>query len=201
MANMINAGLGTSVFAPVGVIFPLLGSTVYLNDVRHFTAAQRATALTLLCAISAGSGIVGGWLVSSVIRRGRRVGKARKAVMLACAIVMPFTGLGVIAPSGQTAVLLFAAGLAAHQAWMANLFTTPSDVFPKQAVGVTNGFGVCIGAVGGALFSGLIPGHVIPILGYVPVLLTMSCFYLIARMIVHTLMGNLEPIAGFEIRD
>jgi MFS transporter, ACS family, aldohexuronate transporter len=135
------------------------------------------------------------------MKRGWKVGRARKTVLLACAIIMPFTGLGVVAPSAKVAVLLFAIGLMAHQAWMANLFTTPSDVFPKQAVGVTNGFGVGVGAIGGALFSGLIPGHVIPILGYVPVLLTMSCFYLIAWLIVHKLMGNLEQISGFEIGD
>jgi ACS family hexuronate transporter-like MFS transporter len=94
------------------------------------------------------------------------------------------------------AVLSFGVSMAAHAAWMTNLFTTPADVFPKQAVGVANGLGVCIGALGGALFSGLIPGYVIPVAGYVPVLLTMSCFYLIAWMLFHRLMGNLEPIEG-----
>jgi MFS transporter, ACS family, aldohexuronate transporter len=181
--------------------FYLFWIPVYLNDVRHFTAAERATALTLLYAISAGGGLLGGAIAGSLMKRGWKVGRARKTVLLACAIIMPFTGLGVVAPSAKVAVLLFAIGLMAHQAWMANLFTTPSDVFPKEAVGVTNGFGVGVGAVGGALFSGLIPGHVIPILGYVPVLLTMSCFYLIAVLIVHKLMGNLEQIEGFEIGD
>ena len=115
--------------------------------------------------------------------------------MLTCAIIMPFSALGVLAPSAAAAVVLFGIGLGAHQAWMASLFTTPADVFPKQAVGVTNGFGVCMGALGGALFSGVIPGYVIPIVGYVPVLLIMSFFYLIAWGFLHKLMGNLEPIA------
>ena len=84
---------------------------------------------------------------------------------------------------------------------MASLFTTPADVFPKQAVGVTNGLGVCLGALGGAVFSGLIPGHVIPIVGYVPVLLIMSFFYLIAWGILHKLMGNLEPITLEKVPD
>ena len=181
--------------------FYLFWIPVYLNDVRHFTATQRATALTVIYAVSAVGGFLGGAISSLLINRGWAVGRSRKTVMLTCAILVPFAGLGVVAPSASAAVLLFALGLAAHQAWMANLFTTPADVFPKQAVGVTNGFGTGLGALGGALFSGLIPGHVIPILGYVPVLLTMSCFYLIAYLIVHKLMGNLEPIAGFETGD
>jgi sugar phosphate permease len=74
-------------------------------------------------------------------------------------------------------------------------------VFPKQAVGVANGFGLCIGALGGALISGLIPGYVIPLIGYIPVLLTMSCFYLIAWFLLHRLMGKMEPIEGFRIRN
>jgi ACS family hexuronate transporter-like MFS transporter len=77
---------------------------------------------------------------------------------------------------------------------MTNLFTTPADVFPSQAVGSANGFGVCLGGLGGALFSGIIPGMVIPHVGYVPVLLSMSCFYLLAWYIMHRMMGNLEMV-------
>jgi sugar phosphate permease len=77
---------------------------------------------------------------------------------------------------------------------MTNLFTTPADVFPKQAVGSANGLGVCLGGLGGALFSGLIPGYVIPVAGYIPVMLTMSCFYLIAWLFVDRLMGNMTAI-------
>jgi hypothetical protein len=42
--------------------------------------------------------------------------------------------------------------------------------------GSVNGFGVSLGAFDGAIFSGLIPGFVIPSMGYAPVLVTMSCF-------------------------
>jgi ACS family hexuronate transporter-like MFS transporter len=77
---------------------------------------------------------------------------------------------------------------------MTNLFIAPADVFPSQAVGSANGFGVCLGGLGGALFSGIIPGTVIPHGGYVPVLMGMSCFYIIAWIIIHRMMGNLEMV-------
>lgn len=175
--------------------FYLFWIPTYLNDVRHFTAPKRAAALTIIYAVSGAGALLGGVISSYLIRRGWHVGKARKTVMGICAVIMPFSAFGVVTESASMAVLLFSIGLAAHQAWMTNLFTTPADVFPKQAVGSANGVGICVGALGGALLSGLIPGYVIPIAGYVPVLMTMSCFYLIAWVLVHRLMGNLEPIA------
>jgi len=176
--------------------FYLFWIPVYLNDVRHFTASQRGTALAVIYAISGVGALLGGMISGSLINHGWGVGRSRKTVMLACAVIMPFAALGVLAESSVFAVLLFGIGMAAHAAWMTNLFTTPADVFPKQAVGVANGFGACVGALGGALFSGLIPGYVIPITGYVPVLLTMSCFYLIAWGLVHELMGDMAPIGA-----
>jgi ACS family hexuronate transporter-like MFS transporter len=174
--------------------FYLFWIPIYLNDVRHLTASERATALTVIYAISGVGALVGGAISGSLIKRGWNVGKARKTVMLVCACVMPLATLSVFSDNAAVTVLFFGIGLAAHAAWMTNLFTTTGDVFPRQAVGVANGFGVCAGAIGGALFSGLIPGYVIPIAGYIPVLVTMSCFYLIAWILVHKLMGDLKPI-------
>ena len=48
--------------------------------------------------------------------------------------------------------------------------------------------------MGGALFSGLIPGQFLATVGYAPILIGMSCFYLLAWVLVHVLMGNLEPV-------
>ena len=174
--------------------FYLVWLPTYFNDVRHFSPAERGAALTVVYAIS-GVGAVGGGAISSyLIRRGWTVGRARKTTMAVCAVLMPIGGLGVLATSDRTAILLFGLATAAHQAWMTNLFTSPADVFPPEAVGSTNGFGVSLGAFGGALFSGIIPGYLIPRLGYVPVFLTMHFFYLGAWWAVHKLMGNLEPV-------
>jgi ACS family hexuronate transporter-like MFS transporter len=174
--------------------FYLFWLPTYLNDVRHLTIEQRAEALTVIYAISGAGALIGGGISSYLIRRGWTVGQARKSTMLACAILMPVSALGTVVGSAKLAVLLFGFGTAVHQAWMTNLFTTPSDVFPQRAVGSANGIGVCLGGLGGALFSGLIPGYVLSWVGYMPVLLTMSFFYLIAWILVHTLMGDLSMI-------
>jgi ACS family hexuronate transporter-like MFS transporter len=174
--------------------FYLFWLPTYLNDVRHLTIEQRAVALTVIYTISGAGALIGGGVSSYMIRRGWTVGQARKSTMLVCAILMPVSALGTVVGSAKLAVLLFGFGTALHQAWMTNLFTTPSDVFPQRAVGSANGIGVCLGGLGGALFSGLIPGYVLSWTGYMPVLVTMSCFYLIAWVLVHKLMGDLSMI-------
>jgi len=174
--------------------FYLFWLPTYLTDFRGMTPGERATALTVVYAISGVGSLVGGAASSFLIRQGWDVGRARKTTMLACAIIMPFSALGMVVQNTQLAVLLFGLGTAAHQAWMSNVFTLPGDVFPKQAVGSVNGFGVFMGAMGGALFSGLIPGRLLPVLGYAPIMISMSCFYLIAWVLVHRLMGNLETV-------
>jgi MFS transporter, ACS family, aldohexuronate transporter len=179
--------------------FYLFWLPTYLSEVRHFTPSQRGTALTVVYAISGVGAVAGGVVSGAFIKQGWTVGKARKATMLFCALVMPVCGLGVIVPDARLAVLLFGLATAAHQAWMTNLFISPADVFPAEAVGSANGFGVCLGGLGGALFSGVIPGLVIPHIGFVPVLLTMSGFYIIAWLFVHTMMGNLEMVSIHEI--
>jgi ACS family hexuronate transporter-like MFS transporter len=175
--------------------FYLFWLPTYLTDVRRFTPGQRGRALMIVYSISAVGALLGGVVSSFLMKRGWTVGKARKMTMLFCAVVMPACTLGVVVQNAQFAVLLFGLATAAHQAWMTNLFIAPADVFPSQAVGSANGFGVCLGGLGGALFSGIIPGTVIPHVGYVPVLMGMSCFYIVAWFIIHRMMGNLEMVS------
>src|SRR3546814_15676999 len=55
--------------------------------------------------------------------------------------------------------LVIGLATAAHQAFSANLYTLPSDIFPRGAVGSVVGIGGTVGAVGGmgmAWFTGYI---------------------------------------------
>ena len=51
-----------------------------------------------------------------------------------------------------SAVLLIGLAGAAHQAWSANLYSTASDMFPKNAVASLIGIGSAAGSVGGMIF-------------------------------------------------
>src|SRR5262245_4366062 len=135
----------------------------------------------------------GGWLSSTLIRRGWSLNAARKTAMLICACaVVPI----VLAPrvTGEwTAVALIGLAAAAHQGWSANLFTLASDLFPKPAVGSVVGIGGTAGAIGGMLIAKL-TASVLQVSGsYVPVFLIAAFAYLVALAIIQLLAPQLRP--------
>jgi MFS transporter, ACS family, aldohexuronate transporter len=137
--------------------------------------------------------IGGGWLSSSLIRRGWSVNAARKTAMLAAALAVVPMVFAAQASNLWVAVALISVAAAAHQAWSCNVFTLVSDMFPKQAVGSLVGFGGMAGAVGGMLIAKL-TGAILQWTGsYVPVFLIAGSAYLIALAIVHLLAPRLEP--------
>lgn len=95
--------------------------------------------------------IAGGWVTGYLTKQGWTVTRARKTGMLIFALcVVPV--LVVTRVGDWTAVFLIAFAGAAHQAWMANLYTTVSDMFPKKAIGAIIGIGGLAGAVSGVYF-------------------------------------------------
>ena len=138
--------------------------------------------------------ISGGWFSSQLTKRGWPVIKARKAVIL----VIAFLELSVLLIQFSTdvwvAVGLISFAVALHQAWATNVFTLPSDMFPKQAVSSIVGIGGMAGAVGGILFPILI-GSLLDTYkaagnlagGYNIIFTICGCTYLIAWLIIHLL--------------
>jgi ACS family hexuronate transporter-like MFS transporter len=139
--------------------------------------------------------IGGGWLSSSLIKRGWPVNRARKTAMLACALCVVPIVFASRATSLWTAVALVSLAAAAHQGWSANLFTTVSDMFPRRAVGSVTGIGGMAGAVGGMLIA-LVVGEVLQRTGsYVPIFAMAGSAYLLALLIIHLLAPDLRPVA------
>ncbi|HTM23620.1 MAG TPA: MFS transporter [Vicinamibacterales bacterium] len=137
--------------------------------------------------------IGGGWLSSSLLRRGWSVNRARKTAMLVCALAVVPVAFAAKAPHEWVAVLLVALAAAAHQGWSANVFTLASDMFPRQAVGSVVGFAGMWGAVGGMLIA-KITGYVLQSTGsYVVVFLIAASAYLVAFVIVQILVPRLDP--------
>jgi ACS family hexuronate transporter-like MFS transporter len=166
----------------------------YLYDVRKFKLLEVGWALPVVYLMADFGSVGGGWLSGFLMRRGWRHSTARKTAMGVCAGLMPIAAMSVLAPSPILAIALVSIATAAHQGWSANLFTTTSDVFPKEAVASVAGIGGCLGGLGGVLFSSLLPGYVVSHFGYTPVFLGMGLFHLTALLIVHKLLGRMEPI-------
>ena len=73
--------------------------------------------------------------------------------MLICAIcVMPII-FASRATSVWSAVALIGLAATAHQTWAANMFTLPSDMFPKKAIGSVMGISGMAGSLGSMIFS------------------------------------------------
>jgi len=174
--------------------FYLVWLPPYLYDVRKFNLTEVAWALPVFYLMADVGSVGGGWLSGFLMRRGWPNYKARKAAMGICAGLMPVAALSVLTPNSALAIALISIATASHQGWSANLFTTTSDVFPRQAVASVTGIGGWAGGVGSVLFSALLPGYVVAHFGYTPVFLGMGLFHLTAFVIVHKLMGRMQPV-------
>jgi len=137
--------------------------------------------------------IGGGWLSSRLIKNGNTVNLSRKTAMLICALCVIPVVLVTQLSNMWYAVLLVGLAAAAHQGWSANLFTTASDMFPKQAVGSIVGLGGMAGALGAMLIL-KITGYVLTQTGSFTLLFIIAgSAYVIALAIIHVLVPRLEP--------
>jgi len=135
--------------------------------------------------------VIGGWASSRMIKSGRTVNFARKTTMLACAIFVTPIFFAQYVDNLWLAVLIIGTAGAAHQAFSANLYTLPSDLFPRSAVGSVIGIGGTVGAVGGMIFS-LYIGQILDRVGtYTPIFIVAGCAYFVALAAVHFLSPHL----------
>jgi len=116
--------------------------------------------VTVYMVSSVGS-VFGGALSGWRMKQGHSVNAGRKFALLLCALlVVPIVfvpHLGMLFPSNAwPATLVIALAAAAHQGWSANLFSTPTDMFPSTAVSTVVGIGGAFGAVGGAAFTWIV---------------------------------------------
>jgi ACS family hexuronate transporter-like MFS transporter len=166
----------------------------YFSETFNLELSGLALPLVVIYVAADVGSIVGGWISSAFIKRGRSVNFARKAAMLICALgVVPMVLAGWIGNLWGTVALISLAA-AAHQGWSANLYTLASDTFPKQAVGSVVGIGGMAGAVGNMIAAAAI-GYILQVTAnnYTPLLMICSFAYLGALVVVHLLVPRLEP--------
>jgi ACS family hexuronate transporter-like MFS transporter len=166
----------------------------FLNRTYNVDLSNLGLPLVVIYQASMVGSIGGGWMSSAMIERGWTVNRARKTAMLICAVAV--TSAIFIGQTGGNlwlAVTLVSIAAAAHQGWSANIFSLPSDVFPQSAVGSVVGLGGMGGAIGGLLVS--------PAIGYWldwskgaygPLFVVAGTLYLIALLIIHLLVPNLQ---------
>lgn len=165
----------------------------YLHKQQGLNLSNFGPPLVAIYLIADVGSVAGGWLSSTMLRRGATINTARKTAMLVCALcVVPIIFASQTA-NLWVAVLLIGLAAAAHQGWSANLYTIASDTFPRCAIGSVVGIGGMAGAVGGMLIS-LVVGKILETTGsYVPIFIIAASAYLLALLVIHLLAPRLEP--------
>jgi MFS transporter, ACS family, hexuronate transporter len=163
-------------------------------DARYgIKLSQIAAPLIVIYLLADVGSVFGGWLSGALIGRGWSVNGARKTTMLVAALVIVPTMFAPRASNMWVAVTIVGIAAAAHQWWSANIFTLPSDLLPRFAVGSVVGIGGFFGAIGGVLFQRA-TGWVLGRNGsnYTPVFLVCGLAYVTALLIIHLLAPRLE---------
>jgi MFS transporter, ACS family, hexuronate transporter len=150
--------------------------------------------LVVVYTVSDVGSVAGGWLSSMLIRQGASVNKARKLTMLLASLLALPVMFAMYADNLWAAVAIVGAVTAGHQAFSANLYTFPSDVFPRRAVASVVGIGGTAGAIGGMMMAKY-AGWVLDGIGsYTPIFIVAAAVYLAALAIIHWLSPRMEPI-------
>ena len=178
--------------------FFLFWLPAFLKDQYHITGYTMAIPLTVLYSMTMVGSIGGGWFPVYFIKKGFPVYTARMKAMLSIAVIplvvllaQPFGHISYWVP-----VILIGIGASAHQAWSANLYTTVSDMFPKNTIASVIGIGGMAGGIGGVLvtkISGALFDHY-KALGHIETGYTiMFTFCAVAYLIAWLTMKTLVP--------
>lgn len=171
---------------------------LYLNKVHGFDLKQIGLfAWVPFVAADAGS-LFGGWLSGFLIGRGWSVNAARKAVIGFAALLMPAGIVAAYTPDAMIALALIGVVLFGFQAWINNVQTLPSDIFPKTAVGSVAGLGGTGAGIGSMIFI-FSTGWVVDNFSYTPVLVVAGLLAPAGTIALFLLTGEMKKAAAGEV--
>lgn len=169
----------------------------FLNDNYGLNLNQVKYPLIVIYTAATIGSIAGGWLSGFRMKHGHTVNSGRKFALLVCALavtpILLVPHMQTISPhNAWPAIGLFCLATAAHQGWSANLFSTPTDMFPSTSVSTVVGIGGTAGAAGGAVFTWIV-SHFFSL--HPMVIFTLAAFvYVISLVIFQLLVPRLgEP--------
>lgn len=125
----------------------------YLERERGQNPLKSAGLVALIYLGSSVGSIAGGWLSSTLLKRGWPVGRARMTAMGLAAACMPGAILAYTSDSFALCIALITLATACHQAWSANLLTSATDLFPTRVSGAVIGLGATAGGIGGMFIA------------------------------------------------
>lgn len=165
----------------------------YIQTTFHLSLSQSKMPVMLAYAISIIGSIGGGQISSSLIAHGKTPNVGRKTAMLICVLcIAPIFAVPFVHQLWVVVALLGLA-TAGHQGWSANVFTLPSDMFPKAAVASVTGIGGMAGAFGGVLLLYSAGAIVQKTHSFVTLFVIACIAYPLAFVIIHAITPKLAP--------
>lgn len=181
----------------------------FLVDKFHLNPALTTLCVTVVYAAAGFGAILGGWISTSLMKKGRSLNYSRKFALMCCAwgvapvmLVGPLQSLPSVAgiPSVWIAVALIALAASSHQGWSSNMYPAVSDTLPKCAVAMTVGVGSAFGAVGAAVFQFVVGKSLAGSNSYSLPFLMAGCTYFVAWGIFHVFLPKMEMAKIDETR-
>lgn len=165
----------------------------YLADARGFSLTKIGLfAWVPFVAADAGS-LTGGWMSGYLIGRGWSVDRARKAVILFAALLMPAGIVAAFVNNPMTALVLIGIVLFGFQVWINNVQTLPSDFFSDRAVASVAGLGGTGAGIGSMIFI-FTTGWVVDHFSYVPILVAAGLLAPIGTAVLFMLTGPIRRV-------
>jgi ACS family hexuronate transporter-like MFS transporter len=165
----------------------------YLTDARGFSLTKIGLfAWVPFVAADAGS-LTGGWMSGYLIGRGWSVDRARKAVILVAALLMPAGIVAAFVNNPMIALGLIGVVLFGFQVWINNVQTLPSDFFSDRAVASVAGLGGTGAGIGSMIFI-FTTGWVVDHFSYVPILVAAGILAPLGTAALFMLSGPIRRV-------
>jgi ACS family hexuronate transporter-like MFS transporter len=165
----------------------------YLADARGFSLTKIGLfAWVPFVAADAGS-LTGGWMSGYLIGRGWSVDRARKAVILVAAFLMPAGIVAAFVNNPMIALALIGVVLFGFQVWINNVQTLPSDFFSDTAVASVAGLGGTGAGIGSMIFI-FTTGWVVDHFSYVPILVAAGILAPLGTATLFMLTGPIRRV-------
>ncbi len=156
------------------------------------TTEELAIPLAIAFLGSGAGALFAGWVSTRLLERGWSVNRVRKLVMLVSALIVLPLPLVLRLDSFWPVAVMMGVVMAGHQGFSLSIFSTITDVVPRDKVGRVTAFGAFMGNIGGAVIQ-LVTGAVLTAgLGFTPLFLFAAVSYLLALAWLQLLLPTIR---------
>lgn len=168
----------------------------YMADARGLDFKTIANIAWLPFVASAAGSIASGWISSFLIKRGMEPVRARKAMLIGGAALMPVGSLAFFAESLEAAMGCLCVAGFGHIVWVVATQTLPSDMFPGRYVGAATGAAQTTGSIGNVLaLYGV--GYVVSHFSYLPVFILAGLMHPIGTVLMLVTVRNTSALTAW----